>query len=74
MELHDAGVGDAGEDPDLVEGVVFFFLVEFFDVDLLHGVELGVFEALDLVDLGVGALPETLQNFEIFESHLHKLI
>ena len=47
---------DGGKDADFVEGVLDLFFGEVGQFDFFEGVDLMVFEALDLVDDGVGAL------------------
>ena len=52
----DVVVFDGGKDADFVEGVLDLFFGEIGEFDLFEGVDLVVFEALDLVDSGVCAL------------------
>jgi hypothetical protein len=53
----DIRVADGGDDPDFVEGVFLFLLVEVAELDALEGVLVVVGEPTDFVDGAVGPFP-----------------
>ena len=61
---------NGGKDADFIKGVLDLFLWKIGQFDLLERIDLVVFEALDLVDSGIGALAwvrEELPSLEVIE-------
>ena len=65
FELDDIVVGQRGEDPDLVEGVLLLFLLHAGHAHLLQRVGLVVDATTHLVDLTEGALPHLPYDLEL---------
>jgi len=60
---------EGGEDADLVEGVLLFFVGEVVHLHFFEGVDLGVDDALHLVDGGVGPLAQLGNYHEVLQRH-----
>ena len=54
LVAHDEGRVDGGQDPDFIQCVLLFFIREVVHLHFFEGVDLGVDDALHLVDAGVG--------------------
>ena len=65
FKLDDIVVGQRGQDPDLVEGVLLLFLFHAGHAHLLQRVDLVVDATTHLVDLTEGALPHLLYDLEL---------
>ena len=64
---NDVGGVERGENSDLVECIFLFFVGKIVHLDFFQGVDLGVYDSLDLVNTGVGSLSQFGDDHEVLK-------
>jgi len=56
---------EGGENSNLIECILLFFVRQVVHLDLLKGVDLRIHNALHLINAGVGAFSKLAYNYEV---------